>query len=139
LHVQLVITPSPQSDCLSCRFWGNWLCFARLPRGNPACPREIGFVWRVGPRRQPHLRPRPRTPLAPAAPGIGFVSHVGTSAKLALFVQRSSNRLLTTDYRLLPFGRIGCAAHRSDPPDRRSCLDSLSDSPFDSDSAMIVN
>ena len=61
---------------------GNWLCFARWVPG-------------VAPATLPN---RP----IPVHPGIGFVSHAGTSAKLALFVQRSSHRLLTTDYRLLP-------------------------------------
>jgi len=37
---------------------------------------------------------------------IGLVSQVATSAKLGLFVQQSSIRLLTTDYPLLSFGFV---------------------------------
>jgi hypothetical protein len=91
------------------------------PSAAPRQQAKLGLFCTLGPAATPYSIRNPQSEIRNLA-ALGPVPP-GTAGKLGLFVQRSSSRQLTTDYRLLPFGFV---SHESPPPRRREPAPDLS-------------
>jgi hypothetical protein len=122
---------SPSGASRRCRTIGSSLCWppklglfgafdpADAPRPFRSVRGRIGFVWRISPAVGKGTRPN-WVCLAESGGPLWVRTNPQSSdwlcfahfalrtgwGKLGLFVQRCSNRLLTTDYRLPPFGFV---------------------------------